>query len=121
MKSSAVQEEFLLKIEKMYSEYTVEDIRCHMEPDFRYSSFWVLPEMTSAKEYIEYITEKVKTLKEINSVVTTRMMHFEDSGELCLVLKQDSVSEAVCLIVERSANGLIARMDMMPAGFYKLL
>ena len=42
-------EDFLRKIGRMYSEYATEDIRCHMEPDFRYNSFWVLEEMTSAE------------------------------------------------------------------------
>ena len=30
-------EDFLRKIGRMYSEYATEDIRCHMEPDFRYN------------------------------------------------------------------------------------
>ena len=29
------EEEFLRKIEKMYSEYIVEEISCYMEPGFR--------------------------------------------------------------------------------------
>ena len=100
---SISEEDFLRKIEKMYSEHTVINIDQHMEPDFRYSSFWVLDEMTSAREYVDYITGKVETLKENKVVIKTRMMHTPG------------------LLVERSANGLIARMDMMPAGFYKLV
>ena len=30
------EEDFLRKIEKMYGEYSIEDIRCHMKSDFRY-------------------------------------------------------------------------------------
>lgn len=57
------EEDFLRKIEKMYSEHTVVNIDQHMEPDFRYSSFWVLDEMTSAREYVDYIPEKWKRLR----------------------------------------------------------
>ena len=115
------EEDFLRKIEKMYSEHTVVNIDQHMEPDFRYSSFWVLDEMTSAREYVDYITGKVETLKENKVVIKTRMMHIRDSGKPCLVLGLKPDAETPGLLVERSANGLITRMDMMPAGFYKLV
>ena len=113
-------EDFLRKIGRMYSEYAIEDISCHMEPDFRYNSFWVLEEMTSAEQYVDYITRKIQTLKNENIVIKTSMMHIRDWGEPCLVLEQDPDIET-CLFVERSKNGLIAKMDMMPKGFYKLV
>ena len=46
------EEDFLRKIEKMYGEYSIEDIRCHMKSDFRYNSFWVFEEMKSAARYV---------------------------------------------------------------------
>ena len=113
-------EDFLRKIGRMYSEYAIEDISCHMEPDFRYNSFWVLEEMTSAEQYVDYITGKIQTLKKENIVIKTSMMHIRDWGEPCLVLEQDPDIKT-CLFVERSQNGLIAKMDMMPKGFYKLV
>ena len=114
------EEDFLRKIEKMYSDYAVEDIGCHMEPNFRYNSFWVLEEMTSAAQYVDYITGKIRTLEKENIVIKTRMMYIRDWGQPCLVLEQGPDTE-VCLFAERSKNGLIAKMDMMPAGFYKLV
>ena len=113
-------DDFLRKIGRMYSEYATEDISCHMEPDFRYNSFWVLEEMTSAAQYVDYITRKIQTLKNENIVIKTSMMHIRAWGEPCLVLEQDPDIET-CLFVERSKNGLIAKMDMMPKGFYKLV
>ena len=113
-------EDFLRKIGRMYSEYATEDISCHMEPDFRYNSFWVLEEMTSAEQYVDYITGKIQTLKKENIVIKTSMMHIRDWGEPCLVLEQGPDIKT-CLFVERSKNGLIAKMDMMPKGFYKLV
>ena len=111
---------FLRKIGRMYSEYAIEDISCHMEPDFRYNSFWVLEEMTSAEQYVDYITRKIQTLKNENIVIKTSMMHIRDWGKPCLVLEQEPDIKT-CLFVERSKNGLIAKMDMMPKGFYKLV
>ena len=63
---------------------------------------------------------KIQTLKNENIVIKTSMMHIRDWGEPCLVLEQDPDIET-CLFVERSKNGLIAKMDMMPKGFYKLV
>ena len=114
------EEEFLRKIEKMYSEYAIEEIRCHMKSDFRYNSFWVFEEMKSAARYVDYITQKIQTLERENIVIKTRMMHIRGTGQPCLVLRQPG-TEPICLIAERSPKGLIARMDMMPAGFYKLV
>ena len=110
------------KIGKMYSEYTSEDIQCHMEPDFRYSSFFVLAEMTSANEYVEYIAGKIQTFKRHNVVIKTKIMHIKGSGKPCLVLdQQGSDIEPGCLTAKRSENGLIARMDIMPCSFYELI
>ena len=119
-KTPISEEGFLRKIEKMYGEHTIEDIRCHMEPDFRYSSFWVFEEMVSAARYVDYITGKIQTLERENIVIKTQMMYIRGTGQPCLVLRQPD-TEPICLIAERSENGLIARMDMMPAGFYKLV
>ena len=113
------EEDFLRKIEKMYSEYAIEEIACHMKSDFRYNSFWVLEEMKTAVRYVDYITAKVQTLKKEKIVIKTEMMYMRGTGQPCLVLRQPD-TEPICLIAERSPKGLIARMDMMPAGFYRL-
>ena len=63
------EEEFLRKIGKMYGEYAIEEIACHMKSDFRYNSFWVLEEMKSAARYVDYITAKVQTLKNEKIVI----------------------------------------------------
>ena len=114
------EEEFLRKIGKMYGEYAIEDIRCHMKSDFRYNSFWVFEEMKSAARYVDYITAKIQTLQKEKIVIKTGIMYIRGTGQPCLVLRQPG-TEPVCLIAERSPKGLIARMDMMPAGFYKLV
>ena len=114
------EEEFLRKIEKMYGEYAIEEIGCHMKSDFRYNSFWVFEEMKSAARYVDYITQKIRTLERENIVIKTEMMYMRGTGQPCLVLRQPD-TEPICLIAERSPKGLIARMDMMPAGFYRLV
>ena len=114
------EEDFLRKIGKMYGEYAIEEIACHMKSDFRYNSFWVLEEMKSAARYVDYITAKVQTLKKQKIMIKTEMMYIRGTGQPCLVLRQPD-TEPICLIAERSPKGLIARMDMMPTGFYRLV
>lgn len=115
------EEEFLDKISKIYSQYEPIDIYQHMEFNFRYSSFWVFSEITSAAEYVDYITNKAKTLKENGQMMKIKMMHIKDSGKPCLVLEQKGDDDPACLMVETSNNGLISRMDMMPISFYILV
>ena len=49
------------------------------------------------------------------------MMYIKGSGKPCLVLEQQSGAESAYLTVERSKNGLIAKMNMMPSSFYEFL
>ena len=99
------EEDFLRKIEKMYGEYAIEEIACHMK---------------TAARYVDYITAKVQMLKKEKIVIQTEMIYIRGTGQPCLVLRQPD-TEPICLIAERSPKGLIARMDMMPAGFYRLV
>ena len=82
------EEEFLRKIGKMYGEYAIEEIACHMKSDFRYNSFWVLEEMKTAARYVDYITAKVQTLKKEKIVIQTEIMYIRGTGQPCLVLRQ---------------------------------
>ena len=93
------EEEFLRKIEKMYGEYAIEDIACHMKSDFRYNSFWVLEEMKTAARYVDYITAKVHTLKKEKIVIQTEIMYIRGTGQPCLVLRQPD-TEPICLIMK---------------------
>lgn len=133
MKKVPISEEgFLRKIEKMYNEYVIEDICCHMAPNFRYNSFWELSEITSAREYVDYITREILSFKKTNTITKTRMMYFRKSEfrpllknyrqrtKPCLLLEQEQGEEPVCIFVECS-DGLITRMDVMPGGFYTLI
>lgn len=115
------EEEFLNKISKIYSQCTTVDIYPHMELNFHYSSFWVFSEITSAAEYVDYITGKAKALKESGKMVKTKIMHVKGSGKPCLVLEQEGNNDPACLMVELSPNGLVVRMDMMPCSFYTLV
>lgn len=115
------EEEFLNKISKIYSQCIPVDIYPYMELNFHYSSCWIFSEITSAAEYIDYITDKSKTLKESGKMVKTKIMHVKGSGKPCLVLEQEGNNDPACLMVELSNNGLVARMDMMPCSFYTLV
>ena len=121
------EEDFLRKIAKMYREHVYEDVGCHLERDFHYASFWVFSEMTSADEYVYYIERKTQAFRRARSVISAEIMYLkpgggmfgEPAGKPFLVI-QGGKSEPACLFVERSARGLIKRMDMMPKSFYDL-
>ena len=82
--------------------------------DFHYSSFWVYDEMTSAREYLEYLKGKFATLKRSGSVVKAEQI----PGRDFIVLTQDNVGQCG-IIIKVNDDGLIARADMMPLQFCK--
>jgi len=123
------EEDFLRKIARMYGEHVYEDVDCHLERDFHYSSFWVFSPLTSADDYINYIRRKVEAFRTGNAVIKTTIMYLnfpggmfgEPAGKPYLVIDQAGIEAIACLFVTRSENGLIARMDMMPRDFYDLV
>ena len=80
--------------------------------DFHYSSFWVYNEMTSAREYLEYLKGKFETLKRSGSVVKAEQI----PGKDFIVLTQDNVRQCG-IIIKVNDDGFIARADMMPLQF----
>lgn len=83
--------------------------------------------MTSADEYVYYIERKTQAFRRAHSVISAKIMYSKPGGgmfgELAgkpfLVIHQEGRPQA-CLLVKRSARGLIKRMDMMPRSFYDL-
>lgn len=60
-----MEKEFLLKLGKAYQMYDVSIIEDYLADDMHYASMWVLHEMTSKREYLEYLTGKLITLKRV--------------------------------------------------------
>lgn len=83
-----------------------------LDDDFHYSSFWVLEEMTSAKQYLDYLKGKFATIGRTGSVVQAE--HVPERN--FIVLTQDNKRKCG-IILTINDDGLIARAEMMPIEF----
>ena len=84
--------------------------------DFHYSSQWVLVEITSKKEYMDYIRPKLKAVRDSETNVWAEMAHLEQEiPGPCVVLAQNSKDNLLSLILGKVANGKLTRLDMCGA------
>jgi hypothetical protein len=84
--------------------------------DFHYSSQWVLAEITSKQEYLDYIRPKLKAVRDSEAKVWAEMAHLEQEiPGPCVVLAQNSKDNLLSLILGKVANGKLTRLDMCGA------
>lgn len=89
----------------------------HIEPllaeDFHYSSQWVLAEITSKQEYLDYICPKLAAIAKSSAKVYAEMaVHDGWGGDPCVVMAQGSPSNLVATVLAKVAGGRITRLDM---------
>ena len=84
--------------------------------DFHYSSQWVLVEITSKQEYMDYIHPKLKAVRKSGTKIWAEMAQLEQEilGP-CVVLAQESKDALLSLILGKVANGKLTRLDMCGA------
>ena len=58
--------DFLEKLAEAYQTYDASVVEDYLADDMHYASMWVFHEMTSKKEYMDYLTGKLATLKRSN-------------------------------------------------------
>ena len=84
--------------------------------DFHYSSQWVLVEITSKKEYMDYIRPTLKAVRESGAKVWAEMAQLEQGiPGPCVVLAQESKDALLSLVLGKVANGKLTRLDMCGA------
>jgi hypothetical protein len=89
----------------------------HIEPllaeNFHYSSQWVFAEITSKKEYLDYIRPKLETIAASGAKVYAEMaVHDGWGGDPCVVMAQGSPSNLVATVLAKVDGGRITQFDM---------
>ena len=84
--------------------------------DFHYSSQWVLTDITSKQEFLDYITPKLETIRTGGSEVWAEM------GELtreipgpCVVMAQGEKDNLLCVIWAKVEGGKLKSLSMCGA------
>lgn len=57
---------FLNKLAEAYQSYNSSVIEEFLDEDMHYASMWVFQELTSKKEYLDYLSKKLQVMKEHN-------------------------------------------------------
>ena len=100
----------------MMNTLNVDAIEPLLADDFHYSSQWVLAEITSKQEYLDYIRPKLKAVRDSETNVWAEMAHLEQEiPGPCVVLAQNSKDNLLSLILGKVANGKLTRLDMCGA------
>lgn len=100
----------------MMNTLNVDVIEPLLADDFHYSSQWVLAEITSKQEYLDYIRPKLKAVRDSETKVWAEMAHLEQEiPGPCVVLAQNSKDNLLSLILGKVTNGKLTRLDMCGA------
>lgn len=59
-----MEELFLNKLAEAYQTYDAPIVEDYLADDMHYASMWVFHEMTSKKEYMDYLVGNLQTMKE---------------------------------------------------------
>ena len=110
---------FLLKLAEAYQTYDVSIIKDYLADDMHYASMWVFHEMTSKKEYLDYLSAKLETLKEHNvhmefEIVQGGMMH----KHALLVTNQKAPEGPIGFVVDFNDEGKVKMLDITLSDFF---
>ena len=84
--------------------------------NFHYASQWVFSEIESRQEYVDYMTQKLETVKKSGGKVWAEMAILDQEFRgPCVVLAQDDKSNLVALVLAKVGESGIIRLDMCEA------
>lgn len=114
---NAIEEKFLHLLAQAYEMYeigtTLPDL---LAENMRYSSTWVMRDLYSKQEYLEYLTGKLNTMKKDHIENRFIMMHTIDDKPFLKVAQETKVGH-IGFSCKCDDRGLICNLDIMPACF----
>lgn len=85
--------------------------------DFHYASQWVFHEIESKKEYLEYITRKLRAIKASGLKVWAELA--ESNNGPCVVVAEDEKDNILSVVFAKVKNNKMERMDMCVLSLYR--
>ena len=112
--------ELLIEYAKAWNHLDTSYLEDILADDFQYTSQWVFTTMHGKDNYIEYLSEKFKTiLKNPASIPRAEMAYFKSAyGELnkpCIIISQNDFKASMIIKI---ANGKIAKADLVAVPHY---
>jgi hypothetical protein len=115
-----LQESFLKKLVQMYITFDSSLIVDYLAEDFVNSSMWVLSDITSKKEYLTYLSDKLRTMAKNHTNLKFCIMYDQRNGRPYLVCNQKTPEGGFGAFEATDLNGKIKSLALMPASFYPL-
>jgi len=116
---------FLNKLQQSYDSYDADPIKNLLSSDFVYESFFEFNIINGKSDYMNYLSHKLKKMKEFNYKEKLELLYNSDTGEQVLIFVDKSVpkqdGEYVCFVATANDAGLIDRLVLTLTSFYDSL
>ena len=113
-----MERDFLLKLAKTYQTYEVSIIEDCLADDMHYASMWVFHEMTSKKEYLDYLSAKLKTLKAHDVHMEFEIVRGGMHKHALLVSNQQAPEGPTGFVVDFNDEGKVKMLNITSSAFF---
>ena len=114
-----LEEVFLNKLKESYTNYNAGYIKDFLSENVTYDSIWVIEQITNKTDYCNYLEQKLKAMKEKNTIINFMMMYEQGKGRPHLIFAPKNKDSYGCFTLE-TENNLIKAIHLTPADFYDL-
>ncbi len=111
------EEKFLTLLKNTYENYSADFIKEALADDMTYDNTWMLSQITSKEEYLNYLVPKLSVMKEKNTAFNFLMVYQEGQSRPHLIFTPKNQDAFGCFTIEES-NGMIKAIHLEPANFY---
>ena len=111
--------DFLEKLAKAYQTYDASIVEDDLADDVHYASFWVFQELTSKEEYLDYLKDKLQTMKNTGTTHDFRIVDGLRHSKALLITKINGNDDnGGGFVVDFNEEGKVEMINLtMPAFF----
>lgn len=113
-----MEKDFLLALAKAYQMYDVSFIVDYLADDMHYASMWVLYEITSKKEYLDYLSAKLETLKAHDVHMEFEIVEGRMYKHALLVSNQQAPEGPFGFVADLNNEGKVKILNITASAFF---
>ena len=117
MQAFETEEKLLNLLKSTYEGYNADFIKDVLADDMTYDNTWVLSQITSKQEYLDYLVPKLQVMQEENTAFNFLMVYQEGQGRPHLIFTPKNQGAFGCFTIEEE-DGLIKAIHLTPHVFY---
>lgn len=111
------EEKLLNLLKNSYQNYNADDIKDALADDMTYDNTWVIPQITSKQEYLDYLVHKLLVMKEKKTEFNFLIVFEEGQGRPHLIFTPKNQGAFGCFTIEEQ-DGLIKALHLTPHILY---